>query len=94
MPISDADILDIVRRLRVYMITLDNCHLVADHLTDIEESDIKRQLMDTIFSISETNQKLSQTLKLIENSKSYREMAKKFNIGKQPVPIKEESDLW
>lgn len=83
MTISDADILDIVRRLRAYMTALDNSHLVLNGLAGIEDAAIRTSVEDALPDTLAASRKISVTLKLIENSKSYRDMLKKFNIKEE-----------
>jgi hypothetical protein len=83
MAISDAEILDIVRRLRSYMTTLDNCHLVINGLTNIDDTVICANVEELLPELLSTNKKVSSTLKLIENSKAYRDMLKKFNLKEE-----------
>lgn len=78
--ISDAEILDVVRRLRSYMSVLDNCHLVGNGLLKINDTSIKSSIEVLLPELLAVSKKTSVTLKLIENSKFYRDMVKKFNL--------------
>ena len=80
MSISDAEILDVVRRLRQYVTTLDNCHLVLDKLSKINDESIKTNVKALIPELIIAGSKTATTLKNIEASKSYRDMLKKFHI--------------
>ena len=78
--ISDADLLDTVRRLRTYMTTIDSCHMVFSKGSEIGDSMIESSITTLLPELFKTGQKVSQTLKLIENSKLYRDMLRKFNM--------------
>lgn len=78
--ITDADILDTVRRLRTYMSTLDNCHQVLGNMEYIGDAAISGNVRTLLPEVISTSKKISVTLKLIENSKSYRDMLKNFNM--------------
>jgi hypothetical protein len=80
MPVSDAELLDTVRRLRTYMTTIDSCHMVFSKGSEIGDSVIESSITTLLPELFKTGQKISQTLKLIENSKSYRDMLRKFNM--------------
>jgi hypothetical protein len=77
--ITDADILDIVRKLRTYTSLLDNCHCVLDSLSYVGNAQISEGVADVLPDIINTTQKISLVLKNIENSKNYRDMLKHFN---------------
>lgn len=83
MAVTDADILDIVRRLRTYMMTLDNCHLVLNGLANIEDEAIAREVEDVLPGIQTTALRVSKVLKSVEASKGYRDMLKKFNMKEE-----------
>lgn len=78
--ITDADILDTVRRLRAYMSTLDNCHQVLGNMVYIGDAQISGTVTSLLPKVINTSKEISITLKLIENSKSYRDMLKNFNM--------------
>jgi hypothetical protein len=79
--ITDADILDIVRKLRTYTSSLDNCHQVLDSLVYIGDAQISSGVSEVLPDIINTTKKISVILKLLENSRNYRDMIKHFNIG-------------
>lgn len=81
--ITDADILDTVRRLRTYMSTLDNCHQVLGNMVYIGDAQISNGVTTLLPKVINTSKEISITLKLIENSKSYRDMLKNFNMEEE-----------
>ncbi len=78
--ITDADILDTVRRLRSYMSTLDNVHTVLGNMEYIGDASISGSVSGLLPKVINTSKEISITLKLIENSKSYRDMLKNYNM--------------
>jgi hypothetical protein len=79
--LTDADILDIVRKLRTYTSLLDNCHQVLDNLSYIGDIQISSSVSEVLPDIINTTKKISTVLKLLENSKNYKDMVKHFNTG-------------
>lgn len=85
MSVTDAEILDTVRRLRSYMITLDNCHLVINGLSNIEDKTICTSIENILPDIIATSKKISVILKTVETSRLYRNMLKNFNMNEQDI---------
>lgn len=83
MAVTDADILDSVRRLRTYMMTLDNSHLVLNGLASIEDEAIANEVKEVLPVIQGTALRISKVLKAVEASKGYRDMLKKFNMKEE-----------
>jgi DNA-binding transcriptional MerR regulator len=80
MALTDAALLDIVRRLRSYVVTVDNIHFILDSLKEIDDVTIVKQTMELSEQAPIVNTKVSQLLRQIENSKTYRNMLHKFNL--------------
>jgi DNA-binding transcriptional MerR regulator len=80
MALTDAALLDIVRRLRSYVVTVDNIHFILDSLKEIDDVTIVKQTMELSEQAPIVNTKVSQLLRQIENSKTYRMMLHKFNL--------------
>lgn len=80
MAISDAELLDTVRRLRTYMTTIDGCHVVFGKMPNIGDATILSGISSLLPELFKTGQKISQNLKLIENSKQYRDLLRKFHM--------------
>lgn len=80
MSVSDAEILDTVRKLRQYVTSMDNSYTVMDRLIKIDDAQIQDTLKNVMPKISSVAKEISVTLKSIENSRPYRDMVRKFNI--------------
>ena len=78
--ITDADMLDTVRKLRSYMSTLDNVHQVLGNMEYIGDSLISGSVTTLLPQVINSGKQISITLKLIENSKNYRDMLKNYNM--------------
>jgi hypothetical protein len=81
--LSDAEILDVVRRIRTYLATMDNCHLVLGLAQNIDDKNIVDQVTKLAPDLINVGGRMSQVLRQIETSKPYREMLKKFNIKEE-----------
>lgn len=62
------------------MSTLDNCHQVLGNMVYIGDGSISTAVTTLLPKVIGTSKEISITLKLIENSKSYRDMLKNFNM--------------
>lgn len=78
--ITHAELLDVVRRLRSYVATIDNIHQVFYIVNDIDDTTIRDNATKLLADIPAFNTRVSKLLKQIEASKQYRDMAKKFNM--------------
>lgn len=77
---DDSEVLDTVRKLRNYIVNVDNTHLILtklDKFNDVVISETASALMPELISV---NSKISALLKQIEISRPYKDMAKRFNI--------------
>ncbi len=75
--VSDANLLDIVRRLRTYMSTLDNCHLAIIQTRELDDEMV--EIADsTVESVRIAASKISNILKVIESTRQYKEMVRKY----------------
>ena len=83
MPLTNAELLDIVRRLRNYMSTIDNIHTTLNSVLQIDDVTISTKTSALLSTVAGTNAQIAQLLRQIEASKSYRDMAKKFNIKEE-----------
>lgn len=83
MKLSDADLLDIVRRMRTYMATVDNIHSVLNIAQDVDDPVIVKQIQTLLVDIPPINLKVAQVLRAIEACRPYRDMIKKFNIKEE-----------
>jgi hypothetical protein len=82
IPIEDADLLDFVRKLRSYLSVLDNSHLVIDKLSVADIDDQVRNTSSMLMpQLRLTTGMLADVLKYIENTRQYKSMARKYNLG-------------
>jgi hypothetical protein len=81
--VSDAELLDVVRRLRQYLVTLDNCQFMSDQLSKIDDETVRNNISALVPGMTETSQKVNTLLKSIETSKPYRNMTRHFNLGEE-----------
>ena len=80
MSLSNSELLDAVRRLRSYMSTLDNIHCVLSSVKNMDDVNITAAANDLLSIVPDINMKVSKLLRLIESSRSYRDMAKQFRM--------------
>jgi DNA-binding transcriptional MerR regulator len=81
--LEDAELLDVVRRLRSYMITIDNVHHVLGQSQLMDDDTIKQQSASLLVDAPELNTRVSALLRSIEASKQYRSMVKKYNLTEE-----------
>lgn len=79
---QDAELLDTVRKLRIYMATFDNCHMVLTRAVEITPNESMSGILP---DLRESAKKISDLLKNIEASKEYRDMMKKYNMKDEEV---------
>lgn len=79
--VADADLLDLVRKMRQYMTTLDGCHMALDIAAGIEELAIKKDATAMQSEVVAVAKKTSELLKKIESTKQYRDMLRKYNMS-------------
>lgn len=80
MSISDADLLDSVRKMRKIMHNMDNSHVTLGKISSIEDHLVAQSILAVMPDILSVSNKLYSTLKAIENSVLYKDMIKKFNL--------------
>lgn len=81
--LEDAELLDAVRRVRSYMITIDNVHHVLTKLQLMDDKVIVDQSMSLLGDAPDLNMRISLLLRSVESSKQYRAMIRKFNINEE-----------
>ena len=79
MPISDSELLDIVRRLRSYIATTDNVHYIANASRKLDDISLSTDIVELLSDIQKTNMRIIKLLRKIESDKQYRAMLKKYN---------------
>lgn len=80
MALSNAELLDAVRRLRTYMITLDNVHHVLTQTEGMDDDAVADMATSLLVEAPATNAKISLILRTIEATKQYRDMLKTYNL--------------
>jgi len=80
MPISDADLLYVVRKLRQYLSSLDNSNYILGIMDSIDDVNVEMLTVETLPLLSQSSSRLSQLLKQIESTRAYRNMLKNFNM--------------
>lgn len=80
MPIPNAELLDIIRKLRTYTATLDNVHNVLRTTKESDDQQIVDMATELLNITPQIATKTAMLLRKIESSKSYREIVKTFNI--------------
>lgn len=81
MSLPDAELLDVVRRLRGYMTTMDNVHHMLNLAQEMDDPAVIKQAQSLQVDIPTINLRVAQTLRAIEGSRQYRDMVKKFHIA-------------
>lgn len=75
---NEADILDIVKRLRQFTNALDNVHWLADKLELLQDPALTTMANRTMGQIDEAGAQSANLLKHVEGSKAYRDIVKKY----------------
>jgi hypothetical protein len=86
--ISEVDLLDVVRRLRGHINSLDNSHLLSEKLNQFGDQALTimaERLANDINNVAASGANL---LKHIENSPQFRQLVKKY----RPERSEQESD--
>jgi hypothetical protein len=78
--LTDADLLDVVRRLRSYMSTMDNVDNTLNLAQDIDDPTIVKQVQALLVDIPPITLRCAHVLRAVEATKQYREMIKKYNL--------------
>jgi len=78
--IDDAELLDTTRRLRQYMVTLDSCHVALGKISNDDDKQLADAIIPLLPDIIKTSMRISHVLKIVENSRHYKDMLRKYNI--------------
>lgn len=81
--ITDPDLLDIVRRLRNYMVAFDNVNVVLEKTLDIDDATISDPIHQLIPDVVSSARNISAVLKKIESSRQYRDLVKRYNLEEE-----------
>jgi hypothetical protein len=87
--LSDADLLDAVRKLRANLSALDNVHVTLDLLKPGEvEEDFQGEIGSKALlrqkEIRAVTAELTSLLHRLEATKQYKAMLRKYNISEEP----------
>lgn len=80
MSISNAELLDIIRRLRSYTATLDNVHSVLNIAKESDDTQVAAAAKSLMEHTPPVATMVSMLLRKIESSKAYREVVREFNL--------------
>ena len=83
MAITDADILDVIRKLRLNLAALDNNHHLMNMLFTLDDQAIILEAKSIQPDIAALAQRLSVLLRNIEATKSFKLMVKNYNIQEE-----------
>ncbi len=82
--ISDVDMIDVVRRLRTSLTTLDTCDWLVDKVKNLEDPVINTLSTEVYARINHASSTIAVLLKHLENSKVYRDILKKYRVKDEP----------
>lgn len=85
MALSNAELLDSVRRLRTYMITMDNVHHVLTQAEGMDDDTVAEMAKTLLVEAPAMNAKVSLLLRTIEATKQYRDMLKTYNLNDEDL---------
>lgn len=91
MALADSDLLDVVRRLRSYMATMDNVHNTLNLVQEMDDEQIKKDAKSLLLDVPGVNTRVSMLLRTIESSRAYRDMVKKFNMQQEQESEEEDN---
>jgi hypothetical protein len=78
MQVSDADILDVVRKLRQYTNSLDNVHWLIAKIEAINDPQLSALANKVMLQVDEAGAQAANLLKHVEGNKTYRDIVKKY----------------
>lgn len=79
-PVNDVDMIDIVRRLRQNLATLDSCDWLVEKVKNLEDPVINTLSSEVYARINHASSTIAVLLKHLENSKVYRDILKKYRV--------------
>ena len=89
--LSDTDIIDIVKRLRIYINALDNIHWLTSKLEYLKDESITQSVAETMRTAEVAAVVSADLLKTVENSEAYKQIVIKYT-GDLQSRIKEISN--
>lgn len=78
--------LDVVRKIRGYMSAMDAAHLAAENAAQIEEQPVSEAAKSLQTDISALNSSVARFLKILEGSRTYKDMLRSYraeDIGEE-----------
>jgi hypothetical protein len=79
-----ADYIDLVKRLRVHLNDLDNCHLILDRIHQLHDPAVTNDVRKVSVDVRSTASKLANVLRQVESSSLYRDTIRKYSVS---VPL-------
>lgn len=76
-----ADYIDLVKRLRVHLNDLDNCHLILDRIHQLRDPAVMTDVRKVSVDVRTTASKLANVLRQVESSALYRDTIRKYSAG-------------
>jgi hypothetical protein len=77
---NDVDMIDVVRRLRQQLAMLDTCDWLVDKVKHMEDPVVNTLSSEVYARVNHASSTLSVLLKHLENSKTYRDILKKYKV--------------
>ena len=77
---NDVDMIDVVRRLRQQLATLDTCDWLVDKVKHMEDPVINTLSSEVYARVNHASSTVAVLLKHLENSKGYRDILKKYRV--------------
>jgi len=78
---NDVDMIDTVRRLRQNLAILDTCDWLVDKVKNIEDPVVNTLSSEVYARINHASSTIAVLLKHLENSKTYRDILKKYRVS-------------
>jgi hypothetical protein len=80
---SEADVLDVVRRLRKTVNDLDNCNFLINKVKELHDPTIEHIAEKTVVRVAATSKSVTALLKHVEANKQYRDIVKRYRAPNQ-----------
>ena len=77
---NDVDMIDVVRRLRKELASLDTCDWLVDKVKNMEDPVINTLSSEVYARINHASSTIAVLLKHLENSKIYRDILRKYRV--------------
>ena len=90
---QEADILDVVRRLRQTVNSLDNANFLSDKVNMLGDPMLSILVEKAVARISSASELTSSLLKHIENNRTYKEIVKKYRAPSVEVTADDATEI-